>query len=147
MGLRSPASRIPAKSLMVVQRAINELLPSMIPSITTSVVDASLTTTQLKPIGNHTLQLADSGKSICGGNGTIYVPTNQSVAFPVVTTINIVTENDEYVVQAVSNNTTSIFYNGNSTSGSWIIPPRTMVKLCKIDTDAWNLQGENLVRF
>lgn len=134
MGILRTANRLPPNTV----RGVQEIVKTMIPSATIS---------QLKPVGNYTLTLSDSGKSICGGNGTIFIPTNNDVAFPVVTTIDIVTEDGEYVIKAASNNITSVYNNRNFTAGDWIIPPRSMVKLCKIDTETWNIQGENIVRF
>lgn len=147
MGIKRTVDRLPKNIIKVYQNVVEEILPSMVPTIVPAVLQFTLVTGQIKPGGNYTLSLSDAGKSICGGNATIFVPTNQDVAFPVVTTIYIVTENDEYVVQAVNKNTTSIYYNGDAVSGDWIIPPRTMVQLCKIDTDTWNIQGQKLVRF
>lgn len=147
MGIRRPADRLPRNILKIYQDVTEDVLPKIMPSFIPTIIESTLTATEINPAGNHTISMGDSGKVICGGNGTIFIPTNDSVPLPVVTTINIITESQEYVVKAVNENVTSVYYNSNSVPGSWIIPPRTMAKLCKIETNTWNIQGENIVRY
>lgn len=147
MGIKRPADRIPRNVLRIYEDVVEQTLPRMVPSIIPSVIQSTLVMGQIKPVGNYTLTINDAGKSICGGNAAIFVPTDETVDFPVVTTINIVTEADEFIIQPVNKNITSIYYNNNPVAGEWIIPPRTMAQLCKIDNNTWNIQGQNLVRF
>lgn len=147
MGIKKPVDRLPKNILRLYHDVVEDVLPTVMPSFIPTIIESTITTSQINTTGNHTLSLGDAGKSICGGNGTIFIPTNTTTPFPVVTNIFIVTEDDEFVIKAISNNITSVYHNGNAQAGDWIIPPRTMAKLCKIENEIWNIQGENIIRF
>ena len=146
MGIRRPISRLPSNVLKAYKDVVEEVLPSLVPTIMPTVLQSTLVAEQITVNGNYSLVLSDSGKCICGGNGTITVPTNVQVAFPVVTTINIVTEENEFIIKGF-NTDVLVYHNNNLVSADWIIPPRTMVQLCKVGTNTWNIQGQNVVRF
>ena len=100
--------------------------------------------------GNYTLQLSDRGKQVynSGYANNIYVPTNDSVAFPIGSTITIITNtNDSGFVNAVNTGTTGIVVPGvNYTANGYNLPTGSIAVLLKVSTELWYLSGYGITQ-
>ena len=76
--------------------------------------------------------------------GTVYVPPNSAVSFPIGTTIVIVSGDLNTYIYRDDGNTTIWGASLNNSSGSFYIPPRSMATLLKIEEDGWMLSGAGL---
>jgi hypothetical protein len=87
----------------------------------------------------------DAGKHIyVKSGGTVYVPPNSAVSFPIGTTIVIVSGDLNTYIYRDDGNTTIWGASLNNSSGSFYIPPRSMATLLKIEEDGWMLSGAGL---
>lgn len=93
----------------------------------------------------YTLQLSDNGKHIYGVVGNhIVIPTNISVPFPIGTTISFVSAS-EIMYFAADDPSVVIWGAGLDNSELyWLIPPRSMATILKIEQDVWIIQGVGL---
>lgn len=90
--------------------------------------------------GSYTLVLSDQSKLIeynSGAKGTITVPTNASVAFPIGTYIVILQTNSGQVEVVGASGVTVNSTPGNTTRTDW-----SMATLIKRGTDSWVLAGD-----
>lgn len=90
--------------------------------------------------GSYTLVLSDQSKLIeynSGAKGTITVPTNASVAFPIGTYIVILQTNSGQVEVVGASGVTVNSTPGNTTRTNW-----SMATLIKRGTDSWVLAGD-----
>jgi hypothetical protein len=90
--------------------------------------------------GSYTLVLSDQSKLIeynSGAKGTITIPTNASVAFPIGTYIVILQTNSGQVDIVGAIGVTVNFTPGNTTRTDW-----SMATLIKRGTDSWVLAGD-----
>lgn len=91
----------------------------------------------------YTLVASDAGNILLASNsttaGTVNVPTNASVAFPIGTQITIVqTGSGQLTIAATTPGTTTINY----TPGNKLRVQNSMATLIKTATDAWYLTGD-----
>lgn len=106
----------------------------------------------------YPLSLNDRGKHIYWSNtnssvpttgGIISIPTNINMAFPIGSTVTIVTDSITTVdVIAIDPSTTTVLLAGagvsqNSNNG-WTVPAYGMATLLKIETERWILSGSNI---
>lgn len=94
--------------------------------------------------GSYTIQLADIGGMVYGSNADISIPDDTTMSADLGSSLTITSGNNLITVQA-ENVGTSIYLSGNTTPGSWIIPPRTVAKLYKLETEVWYLDGIGIV--
>ena len=91
---------------------------------------------------DYLVTLEDRGKHIYKWQGSIYIPTNDMVPFPIGSTITIVTDSNTVYLYADDNGTTRIRGIGNdSSNSSYYIDPYSMVTLLKVQKDTWMLSG------
>ena len=91
---------------------------------------------------DYTLVLSDAGNMIrinSGTGGTITIPANSSVAFPVGTVILIA--NDDNNVRTLAIDTDTLRQGGTTNTGSRTIGVRTVASLVKVDTTVWIVSG------
>lgn len=100
---------------------------------------------------SYTLELSDAGKAVKTSNGTIIVPSNLMVPFPIGTLITIIVGNFSSEVQNTSlpeeEGDPSIVLVGTegSTSGFWGIPAYSVATLLKVEENTWYLSGPGIV--
>jgi hypothetical protein len=100
--------------------------------------------------GGYELQLSDRGRHIYNTNygPSISVPTNAQVAFPIGTTITIIT-NETYggYVSALNYETTRILVPGVAyTDSGYDLPTASLAVLIKVGTDLWYLSGYGITQ-
>jgi len=97
---------------------------------------------------DYYLQLSDIGKHIYkdDGNGySIYIPTNENVAFPIGTAITVVSGDSWTYFRPDDSNITKLWGAGfNTTSNYFYIPNNSMATLLKIGIDKWMVSGAGL---
>lgn len=98
------------------------------------------------PVVNYQLVTTDLGKLITASNITITVPSTVQAGFAAGSYLTIATGVDLVIVQP-SGVTVSVYYSGNTTAGSWIIPPRSIARLTKVAAEVWYLDGAGIVSF
>jgi len=91
----------------------------------------------------YTLQSSDQGLLLLASNsttaGTINIPTNASVAFPVGTVINIIqTGSGQLTIAASNSGTTTV----NATPGFKFRTQNSMAQIIKTATDTWYAVGD-----
>lgn len=94
----------------------------------------------------YTLSMLDDGNVVYASNATIVVPNVSTVNFTTGTEIVVQTAGIGVTLD-VLNAQTSIYNTGNTQSGTWIIPARTRAILQKLESEVWQLTGQNIVRF
>jgi hypothetical protein len=88
--------------------------------------------------GSYTLVLSDNGKQVeMSGGGTLTVPTNASVSFPVGSAILLVQSGSTQVTVAGASGVTV-----NSTPGLKLVGQWSTALLVKRGTDNWLLSGD-----
>ena len=92
--------------------------------------------------GDYTIALSDRGKHIYKtGTGSIYIPTNAAVAFPIGTCITLVTGTGQSTtITPVDSGTTTLVLSKFGTDNEINIPADTYVTILKIETDKWIVQ-------
>ena len=92
--------------------------------------------------GDYTLTLSDAGKHIYKvGTGSVYIPTNASVAFPVGTVITLVTgsTNSTHIIP-VDGGTTTLVLSKFGSDNNINVPVDTYVTILKVETEKWMVQ-------
>jgi len=92
--------------------------------------------------GDYTLVLSDIGKHIYKtGTGDIKIPTNASVAFPIGTTITLITgsTNPTHILP-VDSGTTTLILSKFGADANINVPVDTYVTILKIETNKWMIQ-------
>jgi hypothetical protein len=92
--------------------------------------------------GDYTLVITDVGKHIYKtGTGNVLIPTNAAVAFPIGTTVTLVTgDTNSTRIQAVDGMTTTLILSKFGTDASINVPVDTYVTILKIETNKWMVQ-------
>jgi hypothetical protein len=92
--------------------------------------------------GNYTLQLTDAGKHIYKvGTGDVLIDINGNVAFPIGTTITLVTGSDNSTrIQPVDSGTTTLILSKFGADASINVPVDTYVTILKIENEKWMIQ-------
>lgn len=95
----------------------------------------------------YTLTLSDAGQLLLASNsttaGTINIPTNASVAFPVGTQIHILqTGSGQLTVQAASSGTTTVLSTGATAAAPKCRVQYSALTLWKSATDTWYVFGD-----
>lgn len=95
----------------------------------------------------YTLVLGDQGDILLASNGstagTISIPTNASVAFPVGTQITIVqTGSGQLTIQAASSGTTTVNSTGATSTAPKLRVQNSSATLIKTATDTWYVIGD-----
>ena len=89
---------------------------------------------------SYTLQLTDSGQHIyLTSTATITIPANSVTAFPIGTTISIITNST--ATATVSINTDTLYLGGVGTTGSRSVLPYGMATLIKVTSTSWYISG------
>jgi hypothetical protein len=107
-----------------------------------SVLNQDIPQNAVSAAGDYTLVIGDRGKHIYKTNtGSIYIPTNASVAFPIGTCITLVTGSaHSTTITPVDTGTTTLILSKFGTDNEINIPADTYVTLLKIATDKWIVQ-------
>ena len=107
-----------------------------------SVLNQDIPQTAVSAAGDYTLVIGDRGKHIYKTNtGSIYIPTNASVAFPIGTCITLVTGSaHSTTIVPVDTGTTTLILSKFGTDNEINIPADTYVTILKIETDKWIVQ-------
>lgn len=92
--------------------------------------------------GDYTLVLADTGKHVYKtGTGNVLIDINANVAFPIGTTITLVTgSTNSTTIQPVDANTTTLILSKFGADTSINVPVDTYVTILKIEADKWMIQ-------
>jgi hypothetical protein len=95
----------------------------------------------------YTLVLGDQGDILLASNGstagTINIPTNASVAFPIGTQITIIqTGSGQLTIQAASSGTTTVASTGTTSTAPRLRAQNSSATLIKTNTDAWYVLGD-----
>ena len=92
--------------------------------------------------GDYTLTISDAGKHIYKTNtGSVYVPTNAAVAFPVGSVVTLVTGTGQATtITPVDSGTTTLILSKFGTDNEINIPADTYVTMLKVETDRWMIQ-------
>jgi hypothetical protein len=97
---------------------------------------------------DYYLQLSDIGKHIYKDsvyNTNVYIPTDRNVAFPIGTTITIVSGNSWTYIRADDNGITELWGAGfNDTGYYFYIPNNSMATLLKIGVNKWMVSSPQL---
>ena len=107
-----------------------------------SVLNQDIPQNAVSADGDYTLVIGDRGKHIYKtGTGSIYIPTNASVAFPIGTCITLVTGSaHSTTIVPVDTGTTTLILSKFGTDNEINIPADTYVTILKIETDKWIVQ-------
>ena len=107
-----------------------------------SVLNKDMPQNAVSAAGDYTLVIGDRGKHIYKTNtGSIYIPTNASVAFPIGTCITLVTGSaHSTTIAPVDTGTTTLILSKFGTDNEINIPADTYVTILKIATDKWIVQ-------
>jgi hypothetical protein len=95
----------------------------------------------------YTLVLGDQGDILLASNGstagTISIPTNASVAFPIGTQITIIqTGSGQLTIQAASSGTTTVASTGASSTAPKLRAINSSATCIKTNTDTWYVVGD-----
>ena len=95
----------------------------------------------------YTLVLGDQGDILLASNGatagTINIPTNASVAFPIGTQITIIqTGSGQLTIQAASSGTTTVASTGATATAPKLRAQNSSATLIKTNTDQWYVVGD-----
>jgi hypothetical protein len=95
----------------------------------------------------YTLVLGDQGDILLASNGstagTINIPTNASVAFPIGTQITIIqTGSGQLTIQAASSGTTTVASTGASSTAPKLRAINASATCIKTNTDTWYVVGD-----
>ena len=107
-----------------------------------SVLNQNIPQNAVSASGDYTLVIGDRGKHIYKTDiGSIYVPTNASVDFPIGTCITLVTGSaHSTTIVPVDTGTTTLILSKFGTDNEINIPADTYVTILKIETDKWIVQ-------
>lgn len=130
--------------LSTAQTLTNKTLTA--PVLTNAVITQPLVTPTFSA-NAYTLVLGDQGDILLASNGstagTINVPTNASVAFPVGTQITIIqTGSGQLTIQAVTSGTTTIASTGATATAPKLRAQNSSATLIKTATDTWYVVGD-----
>lgn len=95
----------------------------------------------------YTLVIDDAGKLLLASNGatagTVNIPTNASVAFPVGTQVSITqTGSGQLTIQAASSGTTTVNSTGATATAPLLRVQYSSATCIKTDTDTWLVVGD-----
>lgn len=95
----------------------------------------------------YTLVLGDQGDILLASNGstagTINIPTNASVAFPIGTQITVIqTGSGQLTIQAASSGTTTVISTGATSTAPKLRVQNSSATLIKTNTDQWYVVGD-----
>lgn len=95
----------------------------------------------------YTLVLGDQGDILLASNGstagTINIPTNASVAFPIGTQITVIqTSSGQLTIQAASSGTTTVASTGATSTAPKLRAINSSATLIKTNTDQWYVVGD-----
>jgi hypothetical protein len=115
-------------------------------TLTTPVITQG-TATPTFTTNAYTLVAGDAGKLLLSSNsttaGTVYIPTNASVAFAIGTQITVLqTTSGQLTLQATTPGTTTIYSTGATTAAPKCRGTYSAVTLIKTATDAWYAIGD-----
>jgi hypothetical protein len=93
--------------------------------------------------GDYTLVITDIGKHIYKtGTGNVLIDTNANVAFPVGTTVTLVTGSaNSTVISPVDGTITTLVLSKFGSDDSVNVPADTYVTMLKVETDKWMIQN------
>lgn len=116
------------------------------PILTDAVITQPLVTPTFSA-NAYTLQLTDQGDILLASNGatagTINIPTNASVAFPIGTQITIIqTGAGQLTIQAVTSGTTTIASTGATSTAPKLRAQNSSATCIKTATDTWYVVGD-----
>jgi hypothetical protein len=115
-------------------------------TLTTPVITQS-TSTPTFSANAYTLIAGDAGKLLLSSNsttaGSVYIPTNASVAFAIGTQITILqTTSGQLTLQATTPGTTTIYSSGATTAAPKCRTTYSAITLIKTATDTWYAIGD-----
>lgn len=92
--------------------------------------------------GNYRLELTDAGKHVYKvGTGDVMIDTHGNVAFPIGTTITLVTGSDNSTrIMPIDSGTTTLILSKFGADSSINVPVDTYVTILKIENDKWMVQ-------
>ena len=89
---------------------------------------------------NYTLVIGDQGKHIyLTANGTITIPSNANVPFPIGAAVTIITNSGVTANVAIS--TDNLILGGIGTTGTRTVSPYGMASLLKVTANTWYISG------
>ena len=93
--------------------------------------------------GDYTLVITDIGKHIYKtGTGNVLIDTNANVAFPIGTTVTLVTGSaNSTVISPVDGTITSLILSKFGSDASINVPVDTYITMLKVETDKWMIQN------
>lgn len=95
---------------------------------------------QVTQSGNYTLALSDRGKSVSFTSGTMTIPANATVAFPIGTVIGFFNNSSSSRTIAAAGGVT-LRLSGTTTTGSRTLAAYTFASIYKYATDGWVISG------
>jgi len=130
--------------LSTAQTLINKTLTA--PVLTSAIITQALVTPTFSS-NAYTLVLTDQGDILLSSNGatagTVNIPTNASVAFPVGTQITIIqTGSGQLTIQAVTSGTTTIASTGATSTAPKLRAQNSSATCIKTATDTWYVVGD-----
>jgi hypothetical protein len=134
-----PTGTVTLATLTGTETLTNKTLTSVI--YTQALLTPSFTTNA------YTLVLGDQGDILLASNGstagTINIPTNASVAFPIGTQITIIqTGSGQLTIQAASSGTTTVASTGASSTAPKLRAINASATCIKTNTDTWYVVGD-----
>ena len=107
----------------------------------------TVVTTPTFTANSYTLAATDAAETLLASNaasaGTLQIPTNASVAFPIGTQINVIqTGTGQITIQAVSSGTTTINSTGATATAPKLRTRYSSATLLKTATDTWYVVGD-----
>jgi hypothetical protein len=89
---------------------------------------------------NYTLVIGDQGKHIyLTANGTITIPSNANVPFPIGAAVTIIT--NAGITANVAISTDNLILGGIGTTGTRTVSPYGMASLLKVTANTWYISG------
>ena len=130
--------------LSTAQTLTNKTLTA--PVLTSAIITQALVTPTFSS-NAYTLVLTDQGDILLASNGstagTVNIPTNASVAFPVGTQITIIqTGSGQLTIQAVTSGTTTIASTGATSTAPKLRAQNSSATCIKTATDTWYVVGD-----
>jgi hypothetical protein len=134
-----PTGTVTLATLTGTETLTNKTLTSVV--YTQALVTPSFTTNA------YTLVLGDQGDILLASNGstagTISIPTNASVAFPIGTQITIIqTGSGQLTIQAASSGTTTVASTGATSTAPKLRAINSSATCIKTNTDTWYVVGD-----
>ena len=130
-----------------VSSAIQTQLDAKLATATAATTYSPLNLTQNAQTGTtYTFVLADNSKLVTASNAsaqTYSIPTNDSVAFPIGTQINIIAiGTGQVTINAVTSGTTTVLSNGGTAAAPKLRVQYSSATCIKIATDTWYVVGD-----